>query len=190
MNGSVRAASHSISPFTFEYSKLIRCTSPTDLWPAVKEAGTKSTVISPSYDPGLPGRLELQKLEHVQVKPDFHNQRVLSPAADRLHQDHSGRSRLGTLRYPLDALYTSRSMTTYPFSRLTPYPFRRHLSSSRSSPHFSVYRMAANRNSECDHTTAEWEAHKDLFSHYYAEEHRPLHQVRDIMEFQHGFCAT
>lgn len=48
----------------------------------------------------------------------------------------------------------------------------------------------SSKGSECDHTTGEWEAHRDLFTHYYAVEDKPLRQVREIMETHHGFCAT
>lgn len=50
--------------------------------------------------------------------------------------------------------------------------------------------MSSSRNSEYDHTSEEWEAQRDLFTHYYAVEDKPLREVKEIMENQYGFRAT
>jgi hypothetical protein len=50
--------------------------------------------------------------------------------------------------------------------------------------------MSSSRNSEFDHTSEEWEAQRDIFTHYYAVEDKPLREVREIMEAQYGFRAT
>ncbi|KIN01170.1 hypothetical protein OIDMADRAFT_145279 [Oidiodendron maius Zn] len=50
--------------------------------------------------------------------------------------------------------------------------------------------MSSSRHSEYDHTSEEWEAQRDLFTHYYAVEDKPLREVKEIMENQYGFRAT
>lgn len=81
-------------------------------------------------------------------------------------------------------------MSTYPFSQLTPYPCPRYLSSTGYWGYASTHRMSSSRNSEYDHTSQEWEAQRDLFTHYYAVEDKPLREVKEIMETQYGFRAT
>jgi hypothetical protein len=50
--------------------------------------------------------------------------------------------------------------------------------------------MSSSKNSEYDHTSDEWEAQRDLFTHYYAVEDKPLREVKEIMETHYGFRAT
>lgn len=81
-------------------------------------------------------------------------------------------------------------MTTYTFSSATPYTYPAYYSSTHSWRCPPAFKMSSSRNSEFDHTSEEWEAQRDIFTHYYAVEDKPLREVREIMEAQYGFRAT
>ncbi|PSS18495.1 hypothetical protein M430DRAFT_276007 [Amorphotheca resinae ATCC 22711] len=46
------------------------------------------------------------------------------------------------------------------------------------------------QSSDFDHSTEEWEAQRELFTHYYVIEDKPLWEVKSIMENTYGFRAT
>lgn len=81
-------------------------------------------------------------------------------------------------------------MTVYTASLYTLYPYPLYILSSRPSKRASTRKMSPTKNSEYDHTSEEWEAQRDLFTHHYAVEDRPLREVKEIMENSYGFCAT
>jgi hypothetical protein len=81
-------------------------------------------------------------------------------------------------------------MTAYTVSLFTLYPYPAYRSSYRPSKRPSTRKMSPTKNSEYDHTSEEWEAQRDLFTHHYAVEDRPLREVKEIMETSYGFCAT
>lgn len=81
-------------------------------------------------------------------------------------------------------------MSTFHYYSETPYPYTQHISSASSWGPSSSGKMSSSKNSEFDHTSEEWEAQRDIFTHYYAVEDKPLREVKEIMESQYGFRAT
>jgi hypothetical protein len=50
--------------------------------------------------------------------------------------------------------------------------------------------MSSSQQSEYEHSTAEWEAQREIFTYYYVTEDKPLWEVKEIMENSYGFRAT
>lgn len=81
-------------------------------------------------------------------------------------------------------------MSIFYYHSETKYPYTQHISSTDSWGSSSPGKMSSSKHSEFDHTSEEWEAQRDIFTHYYAVEDKPLREVREIMESQYGFRAT